>query len=145
MDTYVRTITINKTGSVTGKVYKGQFKVKLHLSAIELMEADEYRRMLLGPQPENALDATKKLAFGAGQLAVRIVDAPQWWNSDETGLGGEKMIDLNIPQAILEAIQEELRAYQENLQKDTEKAIKRVRSKIQNENKSEQEEDDSED
>ena len=51
-----KSFIIDLAGETTGKPFTGTFTVKCVLSKREEMAADIRRRMILGPNPENALN-----------------------------------------------------------------------------------------
>ena len=91
---------INVIGDDSGNPYMGSFKVRTLLTRRQLAAADEVRRTFLGSNPESASAQTKMDGFIVGQLAVRIIDAPEWFKN--AGLGGQDLPDSNVLDKILE-------------------------------------------
>lgn len=84
-------------GELTQSRYAGTFEVKPVLSWADKIRADRICRDLLGENPPNEESAIYQRAFISGQLAVRVLKAPEWW----TGKGnGSLMVDENIPVSV---------------------------------------------
>lgn len=95
------TIDLNSIGEVTGNPYVGKFKVKTLLSRRDYFTADLKRREIVGSvSPENAMPTLVGEAYMLGQLFVRIVEAPEWWNNAGMGLD---LKDSNITAELFEA------------------------------------------
>jgi hypothetical protein len=94
------TFSIHIVGEETGKVYSGEFTVRTSLSFRQQALADEIRRNIIGGNPQFVAPGIANVAFMAGQLAVRVVDAPKWW--EEVGEGGIDLQDGNVLQKIFE-------------------------------------------
>lgn len=91
---------INLIGSESGNPYNGSFKVRTLLTRRQLAMADEVRRDIIGKDPDNAFPKVKTDAFIAGQLAVRVLDAPKWFQ--DAGPGGIDLPDNNVLELILD-------------------------------------------
>lgn len=92
--------TITEVGERTGETFAGTFTTKVFLSFDEEMTQDRLRRQFLG---ENAIDATPRAADQAmvfSELAVRLVDAPAWWEDSRNGRG---LFDDNVVKAVYDA------------------------------------------
>ena len=79
----------------SGKTYVGNFTVKMTMTRAERFRADQIRREILGPSPvgQEAPPALQTEAYVLGQLAIRLLDAPDWWVSARNGLDIE---DYNV-------------------------------------------------
>ena len=91
--------SINEVGTKTGRAFSGTFTVKTLLTRADQFAADQRRRDILGPGSAEALDALKLEAFMLGQLSVRILKAPQFWNESGNGL---QLEDFNIIQTVFD-------------------------------------------
>ena len=101
-----KTFSINELGdtsldSKTGEAVRfvGVFVVKRVLSKREEIAADIFRRQILGPDPLNSMASISNDAYVMGQLSVRIIKAPSWW---EQSNGGLELKDNNILAKIYE-------------------------------------------
>lgn len=88
---------VDTKGQESGQEYKGLFTAKTKLSMREMLREDEIRRGLLGDNPNGASDIAKVMAAALAYLAVRIVDAPQWWKDAN---GGQDLQDENVLVAV---------------------------------------------
>ena len=95
-------LAFNEVGETTGERYTGTFRIKRILTQREEFLADLRRRSILGPNPENAIVAIVNNAFTLGQLSVRIIEGPSWWNPNEDDVGGLDMLDMNILASLFE-------------------------------------------
>lgn len=107
---YTQHITVDVIGDSTGERYQGVFVVKTRFSHRERLMRDQYRRQLLGPQPDGAVPNGE--ASGSAevfsQLSMRIVEAPHFWTASANGLD---LIDSNVVTAVYdEAIKAEIDA-----------------------------------
>lgn len=78
--------SIDVTGEVTGKPWKGVFKTKLRLSHRDQLKQDEIRRDLLGKNPETASPRAANAADVFSFVAIHLIEAPQWWAMNGSGL-----------------------------------------------------------
>jgi hypothetical protein len=78
--------SIDVTGEITGKSWKGVFKTKLRLSHRDQLRMDEIRRDLLGAKPESASPRAQNAADIFSTIAAHLVEAPQWWAMNGDGL-----------------------------------------------------------
>jgi hypothetical protein len=120
METTVR-FGISLTGLQTGRPYAGDFTVKTVLSKKDQFRADEIRRILLGVNSESALPALQGDAFMMGQLAVRIVDGPEWWKKSNNGADLE---DDNVIPTLFELCMDKEKEHKEKLKAAAEEALK---------------------
>lgn len=129
--------SISVKGDESGKLYEGDFEVKTILTLRERAIADEVRRNILGSSPEMASTQVATFAFSAGQLYVRITEAPQWFQS--AGQGGIELPDFNVIEEIfLKALQKEDERKRSILE-NADTAKKKIKKKL--EKKSEESED----
>jgi hypothetical protein len=85
---------INMVGTESGNPYHGDFKVRTLLTRRQLALADEIRRDILGKNPEGASARVAADAFVAGQLSLRVIEAPEWFKNG--GIGGIDLPDINV-------------------------------------------------
>jgi hypothetical protein len=73
-------------GELTGKEYLGNFRVCVALSQHQILRRGQIYRELLGAYSNNASIEDVAVADRLSELAVRVVDAPQWWATSMNGL-----------------------------------------------------------
>lgn len=78
--------SINVTGENTGEKWAGVFTTKLRLSHRDQLRMDQIRRDLLGPNAATASPRAQNQADVFSEIAIHIVDAPQWWKMQGDGL-----------------------------------------------------------
>jgi hypothetical protein len=78
--------SITLTGETTGEKWFGKFKAKTVLTHRDYLTKDRLRREYLGPNSSTADVRVVNTAIMASELAVRITDAPKWWQSSDNGL-----------------------------------------------------------
>lgn len=79
-------VTIRGTDAY-GDSFEGEFTFKIKLSAMDRLRQDQlYREYLVGPNPENAGDLARDLAFMLSQINSRIKSVPVAWSSKKNGL-----------------------------------------------------------
>lgn len=125
METTV-TFSLNLTGLETGQVYAGQFTVKTLLSKRDQFRADELRRILLGTNSEAAIPALQGDAFMMGQLAVRVVDGPDWWLKSNNGAD---LADGNVIASLFELCMSKEADRKEKVKAAAEEALKVIAEK----------------
>ncbi len=82
---YEEEFTIDVNGENTGENFRGKFQVKTRLSHNDHLRRDRVRRALLG-DVQGAPDLrAESCAEVFSQLAVRLLDAPDWWNRADNG------------------------------------------------------------
>lgn len=121
------TFTINITGEETGRVYTGKFKVKTILSRRDNFVADERRRMILGANSTQAAPNLQGEAFILGQLYVRILEAPKFWQDSDNGLDIE---DANVIGEVFKLAMEKYDESKNKLKEEAEQAIKSLSKKV---------------
>lgn len=77
--------SINILGEVTQERWVGTFTAKCRLSHRDHLTADKLFRELIGPNPETACDRARQTSEIFSQLAVRIVQSPDWWKASGNG------------------------------------------------------------
>ncbi len=85
----------SEAGDATGEWFEGVFEVRKVLTPAQKSVADFERRAFLG-NPTNGEDIDKEvaeLAFAVGQLKVRVVKGPKWFN-DSNSL--KNFLDQNV-------------------------------------------------
>jgi hypothetical protein len=85
-DTNSEKFSIDVTGDVTGKPWKGVFKTKLRLSHRDQLKQDEIRRDLLGAKPEAATPRAHNQAEIFSTVLIHLVEVPEWWTINGNGL-----------------------------------------------------------
>lgn len=110
---FIKEINIDLLGAETGQRRNGKFKVKTLLSRRDRFLADEARRRILGFNPDAALLTLQEEAYVLGQLKVRVIEGPKWWNDSS---GGEDLEDGNVIAKV----------YEEALAAETERRSKLV-------------------
>lgn len=118
--------SIHETGEITGKIYTGTFTVKVVLTPEDTFLADRRRREILGSNSHEALEALKLQAFMLGQLYVRIVKAPPFWEHSQYGLLLE---DFNIINLLFQKCIDASNKYQEERKKQAEEALNSLKKK----------------
>lgn len=111
-------IRIHVIGDSTGDTYIGDFGVKPFLSHRDILQRDAVRRELLGVSPEFASEEASARATAFGELRVRIVSYPPWWEACGLGLD---LLDENV---IIELYEECLRVENEARAKKIEEGDK---------------------
>src|ERR1700722_11218733 len=96
----VESISLTVVGEDSQETFVCQFKVKTLLGRDDKFIADQRRRELLGPNPNDALAKNQFEAFMLGEIYVRIVEPPAWWMSVNFGA---KIRDANVIAAIYNA------------------------------------------
>ena len=137
-----KVISVNVIGERTGRVYAGDFTVKLIMSQKDEFQADLRRRVILGPSPEGTPPAPNLQwkAFMFGQLQSRTMEAPTFWTDADNGLD---IPDANVVTAVYDALLKAEDDFENAIKKDSEDALKRMQKKNKKE-KEEEKEDDSE-
>jgi hypothetical protein len=119
---------LNLKGDTTGNQYIGTFKVKTSLSYREVLKEDEIRRTVLGVSPNEAGDYAASIAHAIAYLAVRIVDAPDFWKSSQGGLDLE---DENILREVNNLCVAEIKRELDSVAKAAATAQGELKSKIE--------------
>ena len=126
------TFTIDLIGDTTKDRKTGKFKVKKRLSHRDTIALDNYRRNLLGPNPDSASPRAASIAFVSADLSVRILDAPTWWKESD---GGLELEDDNVLKEIHDkSLMIEKDAY-DALHKQAEEAVEPIKEAIKEANK----------
>ena len=122
------TFEINEIGSETGNPFNGTFKVKTLLSRREEFIADERRRSIVGTLANGVAPSLGGEAFMQGQLFVRIVEAPKWWEDSDSGLD---LKDLNVIVAVFNAAMKAEKDRKDKVKDDSQKALKKMTKKTE--------------
>lgn len=95
------TISLQITGEETGDQFVGDFVVKTLLTRKDVFEADRIRRTILGPSPDGTppAPALQAEAYMLGQLRVRILSSPPWWERSTYGI---ELLDQNVVTTLFE-------------------------------------------
>ena len=124
------TFMVNMEASSNKATHKGMFKVKCVLSPLEYVNANALYRQLLGKDnPQFASDYVSRLCYAMSELKYRIIDAPDWFKNETTGINGSN-VDDNILLYILEKAVECEGQYREMIDKKYKEARKEVRQSI---------------
>jgi hypothetical protein len=95
-------------GENTSKTYSGIFEVKTNLSLRDSLREDQVRRNTLGTNPGEASDYATSIAGALAYLAVRIVNAPDFWAKSNGGVDLEdENVLVEVNNACVKAIQDE--------------------------------------
>lgn len=121
-----KTFTISILGEASAKPYNGQFTVKTTLTRAERFAADVRRREILGPNGGEAAVELQLEAAMLGQLAVRVVSGPAWWEQSDRGL---KLEDLNVLVEIYNLTRAKEEEAAEELKKQAEEALSQISKK----------------
>jgi len=114
--------TLQDEGEVLG-TYKGTFTFRCFLDPLATLSAGRVYRDLLGPNPQDASETERFLAFSLSQLQKRIIKAPPFWNTDSMLAGN--IPDVNIISTVLaRAIDAEV-AYKERLKDKKKEALEK--------------------
>lgn len=128
---------MNLTGEIGG-TYMGLFKFKTILTPLQEIEADRDYRSLLGSNAELATTHIDMMCYTLAQLKHRIIEAPPFWNGENTRFPGSQIKDREILQAALEAAIIAETKYKNLIKKKNEEALNKLRKNIeQAENKEE--------
>ena len=122
--------SINIEGESTGERYVGSFKCKVRLSMRDNIVKDNIRRQLLSNNPTEADGLAADLATAAGELAVRILDAPPWWKASDNGLDLE---DTSVLVEVFNQARRLEREAREKLEKKAEEAQPELKKKLEEE------------
>ena len=84
-----------ETGDITGEKYQGTFEVRKVLTPTQKAQADKIRRDFLGnPSIGESIDTeTAELAFAIGQMQVRVIKSPKWYQESNNL---KNFVDSNI-------------------------------------------------
>jgi hypothetical protein len=93
--------SIDVTGDVTGRPWKGVFETKLRLSHRDQLRQDEIRRELLGARAEHASNRAINQAEIFSTIAAHLTKVPEWWTVNGGGLDLE---DDNVIGAVYDRI-----------------------------------------
>ena len=100
--------SISLVGDVTGTTWSGAFKMKLRLSHREQLKRDEYRRSLLGADPDHASPRALSTAECFSEITAHLVEMPKWWILLDNGMDLE---DDNVVAEIYNNVIKELVNY----------------------------------
>lgn len=78
--------SIKVVGEVTGTTWGGVFKTKLRLSHKDQLRRDQLRRDLLGDKAEHASSRAINQAEIFSEIAIHLIESPQWWKVSDGGL-----------------------------------------------------------
>jgi|VirMetMinimDraft_7_1064189.scaffolds.fasta_scaffold11805_2 hypothetical protein len=132
VDHYMGTGTffVSVQAKATKTTYRGQFKVKCLLSALDYINSDAYFRELLGKtNPEYANEYVTQLCYTYSQLRYRVMEAPDWFSQDSNGTPGGALED-NVLTEILDQCVKVEEKYRTEMEAKYEKAKGTVKKAI---------------
>lgn len=100
--------TINSHGPIKG-LYTGLFKFKCYLSPLAQIAANKEYRELLGDNMTFADEHVSFVAYALTQLKQRIIDAPAFWSSTDSGMVGDIADDIILQEILTAAIDAEVK------------------------------------
>ena len=115
-------VNVNVTGEVSKQSYTGTFTALVSLSYRDTFREDEVRRGLIGADPANAHPMVTAMAETAAYLAVRVVEAPDWYKQSVYCTEGPVGRDRNVLTAVAQAVAEAINAEHERVSKAAEAA-----------------------
>jgi hypothetical protein len=107
--------SIHMEGDVSG-TFNGTFRFKCFLTPTERIAANREMRALLGEHPMLVPEHESFLAYALTQLKYRIITAPPFWKSGESGWAGD-LPDSNVISEVLNAAVEAEVKYKDELNK----------------------------
>ena len=120
-----KVISVDVIGEKTGRIYKGDFTIKLVLTQRDEFNSDLRRRQILGPSPEGTPPAAnlQMKAYMLGEIQARTVEMPDFWRDADQGL---ELADPNVALSIYDAIIEAEQEFEAKIKKDSEEAYKKL-------------------
>jgi len=116
--------SVNIVGTSTNRSYSGEFTAKTTMTMKDQFAADLKRRQVLGPSPDGTPPAANLQfqAYMIGQLFVKIIDAPKWWQDSNFGLELEDMnVVTELYNSVLELEEKTSKAFEEEADQALEK------------------------
>lgn len=120
-----KVISIDVIGEKTGRVYKGDFTIKLVLSQRDEFNSDLRRRQILGPSPDGTPPAPnlQMKAYMLGEIQARTIEMPDFWRDSDQGLD---LTDPNVTLSIYDAIIKAEEEFEKQIKEDSEKAYEKL-------------------
>jgi hypothetical protein len=118
---------IDVKGEVTGTRYEGLFKAKTSLTYRDMLKQDQVRRAVLGPDGDQAGALAQSIAQATAFLAVHLVESPNWWSQQGSGLD---VVDVNILTEVNNACFDAVEKEKEKLRSAGEAAKKVLEEKV---------------
>lgn len=118
--------TMREEGDTLGATYAGTFVFKCFLSPLDTLASGRLYRELLGPNPNDATETERFIAFILSQLSKRIVKAPPFWNTDSMIQGN--IPDVNILTLVLDRAMSAEMIYKEGLNQRRAEALKKAQN-----------------
>lgn len=112
-------------GDIQG-TYIGTFRFKTFLTPLQQIAANRDYRELIGPNPTMVPEHESFLAYALTQLKYRIVTAPPFWASSQSGGINGDIPDENVISAVLDAAIGTEVKYKNQLKKRKEEALSRA-------------------
>lgn len=120
--------SISVTGEATGEKWTGAFKCKTRLSHRDQLRLDQVRRDLLGPNPDGASPRAQNQAEVFSFIVAHLIDAPNWWRSNDNGLDLE---DDNVVAEVYAQITKAKAEATEKLKKAAGEAEREIKAEVQ--------------
>lgn len=117
--------SINTEGSISG-TFVGQFRFRCVLNPTQRIAANREMRALLGDHPLLVPEHESFLAYALTQLKYRIITAPPFWKSAESGWEGDIPDENVISEVLNAAINAEVK-YKEQLDERKLEALERAK------------------
>jgi hypothetical protein len=119
----IESVSLTVVGEGSQETFVCNFKVKTQLSRRDKFVADQRRRELLGPNPNDAMPQNQFEAFMLGEIFVRIVEPPDWWRACDFGAN---IKDANVVAAIYNAAVAKEDERKEALKKKSNEALSKM-------------------
>jgi len=120
---------LQEEGEVSG-TFSGNFRFKCFLTPTERIAANREMRALLGEHPMLTPEHESFLAYALTQLKYRIIKAPPFWNSADSGWAGD-IPDINVITKVLNAAIDVEVKYKEELLKRKVDGIERAKKSVE--------------
>lgn len=109
----------------------GLVKVKCILSPLEYINSDALYRELLGKiNPQLASEYVNQLAYAISQLKYRVIQAPEWFYSDNSLIREGSHLDDNVLFYLLDKSVEAEQKFREGIEEKYNKAREDVRKSV---------------
>jgi hypothetical protein len=98
---------------------RGKFTVKVKLSVREMLEMDQVRRGLLGPQAGEPDALAAYMASNLARIRTHATETPSWWKEAGNGL---EFDDINVIMAVSQELDKVEKSHLADLKARAEKA-----------------------
>lgn len=129
----VKEFHFTTVGVDTNTTWSGKFSVKLSLSPRDVLNLDRLYREFIGNT--NGAEPSSIAIYYAhmlSQLAVRLVDKPDWWKDS---MNGQDLKDPNILEEVWAQVSPMIEEYQASITKRAEAAKPSIRATVEKEEK----------